>query len=159
MWMTENCVGFVAFKEWIAETFIIPTVTGVRVCGRPKGGFIGVKVASDTHGNSKNSIRQRHRNRQKLISECGKKYSRHETNMSRRPNCSPGLPSPRGSYSPKEWMNYLTNLANTYNPSTTSWRSTYILYRTQGSPSKGCFPLFMTSMKRTPNDHTSLLRV
>ena len=30
-----------------------------------------------------------------------------------------GLPSPWSRYSPKQWMNYLTNLTNTYNPFTT----------------------------------------
>ena len=35
------------------------------------------------------------------------------------PNYSSGLPSSGGRYSPKQWMNCLTNLTYTYNPSTT----------------------------------------
>ena len=33
----------------------------------------------------------------------------------------PGPPSPRGRYSPKQQMNYLTSLPTTNNPSTTPW--------------------------------------
>ena len=45
------------------------------------------------------------------------KYGAHKT--SRRPNYSSGLLSPKGRYSPTQWMNYLTNIIYTYNPSTT----------------------------------------
>ena len=51
-------------------------------------------------------------------SEYGKKYSGHKK-KSRRPNCSSGIPSHMGHNSPKEWMNCLTNLTYTCNPSTT----------------------------------------
>ena len=42
-----------------------------------------------------------------------KEAQRIEKNMSRRPNCSSGLPSA------KKWLNYPTNLTYTYNQSTT----------------------------------------
>ena len=49
------------------------------------------------------------------------KYREQEKKISRRPNYSFALPSPWGRYSPKQWMNCLTILPHTYNPSTASW--------------------------------------
>ena len=45
---------------------------------------------------------------------CGKKYSWYKKSPD-------GLTIARAHHSPKQWLNYLTNLAHTYNPSTTLW--------------------------------------
>ena len=55
-----------------------------------------------------------------MESEYRKKCTVCTKKKSRWPNCSSGLPSHRrGWYSPKQWMNYQTNLTYTYNLSTT----------------------------------------
>ena len=60
------------------------------------------------HGNSKIEIRQRNRGRRQAEKSEHFKYTKH-AKKTRRPNCSSGLPSPWGRYSPKQWMNHLTN--------------------------------------------------
>ena len=49
------------------------------------------------------------------------------TKRSRRPNNSSGLPSPWSRYSPKLWMNFITNLTYNYNPFTTPWEGHNVL--------------------------------
>ena len=56
-----------------------------------------------------------------------KEWSLKKIKLSRKKNPSakrelrPTLQSPRGRYSPKKWMKFLTNLTYTYNPQTTPW--------------------------------------
>ena len=65
----------------------------------------------------KNEITQRNRGRMWEDMSEYKVRSTTDTKKkkSRRPNCCSGLPSPRDRSSPKQCMNYLTNLTYTYN--------------------------------------------
>ena len=47
-------------------------------------------------------------------------------------NFRSGLPSSRGRYAPRQWMNYLTNLTYTYNPSIVHWEEKYNNNNKQG---------------------------
>ena len=79
--------------------------------------FLRVFYQTLAHENSKKKTRQRHGGRRYgEKSEYRRDYSEHEKN-----NCSSGLPSPLGGFSRKQYMNYLTTIAYTYNPSTEPW--------------------------------------
>ena len=98
---------------------LVKKTTTIQYGYRNSGTHARVSSQTLAHGNIKSEIRKTQMNKLKKrrwnmkINTAGSKKNFN------RPYCSSGLPSPRISYSQKQWMNHLTN--QTYNPYTAPW--------------------------------------